>query len=68
MVLKAAVAQGTDQILGECLQLSGADAFRPGGVAELRTQAAMFGIAGGAEGAMLAGVAGYADELLAEPR
>lgn len=36
---------------------------RDGGEAQLRTEAAMFGIAGGATGAMLAGIADHADEL-----
>jgi acyl-CoA dehydrogenase len=64
MMLKAACAQGADQILSECVSLRGADAFTDGGVGRLREQAAMFGIAGGATGAMLAGVASHADELL----
>ena len=64
MALKAACAEGVDRILGGCVELRGADAFRDGGLAGLRAQTAMFGIAGGATGAMLAGVADHADELL----
>jgi acyl-CoA dehydrogenase len=64
MVLKAAYAESADRILGECVNLRGADSFRDGGLATLRAQAEMFGIAGGATGAMLAGVAEHADELL----
>jgi len=64
MLLKAGCAESADRILGECVNLQGADAFRDGGLAVLRTQAAMFGIAGGATGTMLAGVAEHADELL----
>jgi acyl-CoA dehydrogenase len=64
MLLKAATAQSLELVLTECVQLSGADAFRPGGPAELRAEAAMFGIAGGATGAMLAGIAEHAGELV----
>ena len=67
MLLKAACAQSAEHILCECVDLRGADAFRDDGVASVREQAAMFGIAGGATGAMLAGLADHADELL-EPR
>jgi alkylation response protein AidB-like acyl-CoA dehydrogenase len=64
MLLKAATAQSLELVLSECVQLCGADAFRPGGPAELRAEAAMFGIAGGATGAMLAGIAEHAGELV----
>jgi hypothetical protein len=64
MALKAAYAESAERILSECVSLRGADSFRDGGLARLREQAAMFGIAGGATGAMLAGVADHADELL----
>lgn len=64
MALKVAVAEGLDVVLRECTQLLGADAFIDGGIVELRGAAAMFGVAGGAVGAMLAGVAEHADELL----
>ena len=64
MLLKASVAESVSLILGECVQMRGADAFRDGGEAILQAEAAMFGIAGGATGAMLAGIADHADELL----
>jgi acyl-CoA dehydrogenase len=64
MVLKAACAGSVDRILGECVHLQGAAAFQDGGVAGIRERAAMFGIAGGATGAMLAGIADHVDELL----
>lgn len=64
MVLKAACADSTERILSECVSLRGADSFRDGGLALLRAQAAMFGIAGGATGSMLGGVAEHATELL----
>jgi alkylation response protein AidB-like acyl-CoA dehydrogenase len=64
MLLKAATAESLDHVLAECVQLRGADAFGPGGPAQLRAEAAMFGIAGGATGAMLAGVAEHAADLL----
>jgi acyl-CoA dehydrogenase len=64
MLLKAATAQSLDLVLTECVQLQGAEAFRAGGPAELLAGAAMFGVAGGATGAMLAGVAEHATDLL----
>jgi acyl-CoA dehydrogenase len=67
MVLKAAAGESADRILAECANLRGADGFRAGGEAMLRCEASMFGIAGGATGAMLAGISGYADELLGVP-
>lgn len=66
MLMKAVVGETVEQILAECVHLRGADAFRDGGEAALRSAAAMFGIAGGATGAMLAGIADHADELLRE--
>ncbi|GIJ80006.1 Acyl-CoA dehydrogenase [Micromonospora phaseoli] len=64
MLLKVTAAEAVDRITAEAVQLRGADAFRDGGEAALRTEAAMFGIAGGATGAMLAGIADHADELV----
>jgi citronellyl-CoA dehydrogenase len=64
MVLKAAVAESLDLVLTECASLVGADAFADGGLAQLRVAAGMFGIAGGARGAMLAGIASHAHEML----
>lgn len=68
MVLKAACGESVDRILGECVNLRGAEAFRNGGMASIREQVAMFGIAGGATGTMLAGIAEHADEVLRSPR
>lgn len=65
MLLKATSALSVDRILSECVSLRGADAFRDGGEAMLRAEAAMFGTAGGAVGALLAGIADHADEVLA---
>lgn len=64
MLLKAACAERVERILTECVSLRGADAFRDGGEARLRAEAAMFGIAGGATGALLAAIAEYADDVL----
>jgi acyl-CoA dehydrogenase len=64
MVLKVAGAGILDRVLAECASLRGADAFRDGGEAELRAEATMWGIAGGATGALLAGIADHADDLL----
>lgn len=64
MILKAALAESLDTVLTQCAQLIGADAFADDGIAQLRAEAAMFGIAGGAHGAMLAGIADHAADLL----
>jgi acyl-CoA dehydrogenase len=64
MVLKVAGAGILDRVLAECANLRGADAFRDGGEAQLRAEATMWGIAGGATGALLAGIADHADDLL----
>lgn len=64
MVLKVAAAETVDRVAAEAVRLRGADAFRDGGEAHVRGEVAMFGIAGGATGAMLAGIADHADELL----
>ncbi|HJQ01774.1 MAG TPA: acyl-CoA dehydrogenase family protein [Jatrophihabitans sp.] len=64
MALKASFAGVTDRVLSECIALHGADSLRPDGLTRLREQFAMFGIAGGATGTMLAGVAEHAEELL----
>lgn len=64
MALKASCAVIADRILGECLDLRGADSYRDDGLTRTREQFAMFAIAGGATGAMLAGIADHADELL----
>jgi alkylation response protein AidB-like acyl-CoA dehydrogenase len=64
MVLKAAYAESAERILGQCVDLLGAEAFRDGGLAQTRAAAAMFAIAGGATGVMLAGVAERVDDIL----
>lgn len=64
MVLKASAGMSLDRVLAECVELTGADAFADDGLARLRAEAGMFGIAGGASGAMLAGIADHATELL----
>ncbi|XVV01037.1 hypothetical protein ACQPW3_26915 [Actinosynnema sp. CA-248983] len=68
MVVKVAVAESVDRVLAVCAELVGAESFADGGVAGLRAEAAMFGIAGGASGALLAGIADHADELLGGAR
>lgn len=64
MLLKAGVAEGLRTVLTECVQLGGADSYADGGLALLAAEAGMFGIAGGASGAMLAGIAEHADRLV----
>lgn len=64
MLLKAATAESLELVLAECVQLRGAEAFGADGPAMLRAEVAMFGIAGGATGAMLAGIAEHAAELV----
>lgn len=68
MLLKTTVGEAVDEVLGECVRLLGAPAFEAGGVAQLRTEAAMFGIAGGAAGAMLTGICDHAEDLLTGER
>ena len=68
MVLKATSGATVDRVLDECVRLRGAEAFRDGGLADLRDEAAMFGVAGGATGALLAGIADWAEDLLRAPR
>ncbi|MGH8792445.1 MAG: acyl-CoA dehydrogenase family protein [Stackebrandtia sp.] len=64
MFLKAAAGETLEYILSECARLSGADGFAAGGVAHLRAEAAMFGIAGGAGEVMLAGIAEHVETVL----
>jgi alkylation response protein AidB-like acyl-CoA dehydrogenase len=63
-LLKASAALGTDAILSACVGLTGADAWRAGGLVQLRAEAAMFGVAGGTVETVLDGVAQYAGTLL----
>jgi acyl-CoA dehydrogenase len=64
MLVKVSAAETVRLVLGECVQLRGGDAFADGGLAALSAATAMWGLAGGATGAMLAGIAGHAAELL----
>lgn len=64
--LKAAAGDTVGFVLGECAHLWGADGFAAGGLQELRAQAALFGIGGGATEVVLETVAEYADSALAE--
>jgi len=66
MVLKVAAAGTVRRIVGTCTDLRGAEPLRDGGLAELGAEAAMFGILGGTSGALLAGIADAATELLAD--
>jgi citronellyl-CoA dehydrogenase len=66
MVLKIAAADTVSSVLTTCAQLWGADGFDRGGVHWLRAEAAMFGSAGGATEALLAGLADQIPGLLRE--
>ncbi|MGW5422612.1 acyl-CoA dehydrogenase family protein [Streptomyces sp. NPDC003943] len=68
MIAKAAVAESLQYVVGECVQLQGAAAFADDGIAHLHTEAAAWSIAGGATGAMLAGVADHATDVLKATR
>ncbi|PZG02564.1 acyl-CoA dehydrogenase [Micromonospora deserti] len=63
MLLKVSVADSLDLVLSECARLVGAEAYLDGGLAQLRAAAGMFATAGGATGAMLAGIADHAPDL-----
>jgi acyl-CoA dehydrogenase len=65
MLLKVAAAASVQLVVGECLQLCGADAFAAGDLARLSAEVAAWSLAGGATGTLLAGIAGHADDLLA---
>jgi acyl-CoA dehydrogenase len=65
MLLKVAAADSVQLIVAECLQLSGADAFAAAGLARLSAEVAAWSVAGGTTGALLAGLADHADDLLA---
>ncbi|MGW0416564.1 acyl-CoA dehydrogenase, partial [Streptomyces collinus] len=64
--LKAAAGTTVPYVLGECAQLWGAAGFADGGIQEIRAQAALFGIGGGATEVVLGTVAEGADQILAE--
>jgi len=63
--LKVVAGETVRLVLDECVALHGAEAFADQGLSQLREEAAMFGIAGGTIGAMLAAVAVHADQILA---
>ncbi|MFI5972729.1 acyl-CoA dehydrogenase [Streptomyces sp. NPDC051452] len=64
--LKAAAGTTVPYVLGECAQLWGAAGFADGGIQEIRAQAALFGIGGGATEVVLDTLAEGADQILAE--
>ena len=64
-VLKAAAGATVEQVLARCAHLWGAEGFVTGGIQELRAQAALFGIGGGATEVVLGAVADAADSVLA---
>ncbi|MFH8569982.1 acyl-CoA dehydrogenase family protein [Streptomyces sp. NPDC017993] len=64
--LKAAAGATVNHVLTECGQLWGAAGFATGGIQELRAQAALFGIGGGANEVVLGAVADVADTVLAD--
>ncbi|OXM49732.1 acyl-CoA dehydrogenase family protein [Amycolatopsis alba] len=66
MLLKVRCADTVELVLSGCVDLLGAESFQDGGLAWLRAETAMFGIAGGASGALLQGIAQHADDLLTE--
>ncbi|MER6310427.1 acyl-CoA dehydrogenase family protein [Streptomyces sp. NPDC001657] len=63
--LKAAAGATVHHVLGDCAQLWGAAGFTTGGIQELRAQAALFGIGGGADEVVLGTLADAAGDLLA---
>ncbi|WP_328316321.1 acyl-CoA dehydrogenase family protein [Streptomyces sp. NBC_00388] len=65
--LKAAAGATVGEVLNECGQLWGAAGFSTGGIQEVRAQAALFGIGGGANEVVLGALADASDALLAEP-
>ncbi|MFE0644599.1 acyl-CoA dehydrogenase family protein [Streptomyces sp. NPDC058877] len=64
-LLKAAAGTTVPYILGECAQLWGAAGFADGGIQEIRAQAALFGIGGGATEVVRETVADNTENLLA---
>ncbi|MFF8873288.1 acyl-CoA dehydrogenase family protein [Streptomyces massasporeus] len=62
--LKAAAGATVPYVLAECAQLWGAAGFADGGIQEIRAQAALFGIGGGATEVVLDTVADSAERLL----
>lgn len=64
MLLKAVAAETLDATLSECISLQGAQALADDGLVRLRSQASMFGIAGGATGVLRLGLAPFVPALL----
>lgn len=64
MLLKVAAADSLQLIVSACVQLRGGDAFSDHGLARLSAETAMWGLAGGASGALLAGIADHVTEVL----
>ncbi|MEU9119879.1 acyl-CoA dehydrogenase family protein [Streptomyces sp. NPDC048506] len=64
--LKAAAGSAVNHVLTECGQLWGAAGFTTGGIQEVRAQAALFGIGGGATEVVLGTLADAADSVLAD--
>ncbi len=62
--LKAAAGATVQHVLTECGQLWGAAGFATGGIQELRAQAALFGIGGGANEVVLGTLADAAESVL----
>jgi len=65
-LLKASAGITIDQVLSVCAHLHGAQGFTISGIQQLRSEAAVFGIAGGTTEIVLASVADQADRLLLE--
>ncbi|PHX41998.1 acyl-CoA dehydrogenase [Pseudomonas sp. NZIPFR-PS5] len=63
-LLKASAGIAVNQVLETCAHLYGAEGFVNDGMQRLRTEAAIFAIAGGATEVVLGGVADQADVLL----
>ncbi|MFJ9850455.1 acyl-CoA dehydrogenase family protein [Streptomyces sp. NPDC101150] len=63
--LKAAAGATVNHVLTECGQLWGAAGFTTGGIQEIRAQAALFGIGGGANEVVLGTLADAAESVLA---
>ncbi|WP_107450949.1 acyl-CoA dehydrogenase [Streptomyces sp. RTd22] len=65
-VLKAASGTTVERVMTICAQLQGADGFGTGGIQQLRAEAAVFAIGGGATEVVLDTVAGRLDTVLNE--
>ncbi|MGW1818785.1 acyl-CoA dehydrogenase family protein [Streptomyces sp. NPDC002125] len=64
-VLKALSGTTVERVLSECGQLQGADGFGRGGIQQLRSEAAVFGIGGGTTEVVLDTTAERLDHVLA---